>query len=96
MHDLTVFCTFLIAFHAITLIFFWRVLRDRYSLIHNTARIRDPIGSEKHYELRSLLEGNLLDTPERHYILKAYQPSGSLWLDDVHPAPPETAPTPNN
>lgn len=84
------FLTFIFAFHALILSFIHQIIRERYRLIAVTAASADPVGSLHHLELVTLLRTPGLETPERHFILKAYHPHGFLWLDDIHP--PSTNP----
>ena len=87
------FLVFLFALHGLIFFSFYHITHQRYKLIATAIQHPDPIGSVASHELLALLSTPFLNTPEIHYLLKAYHPKGSLWLDDIHPSQP---PPPTN
>lgn len=90
MSDALYIALFIIVIHGITMACLYAVARLRahtlnLAIIHRNHRVKRDIA-----ELVVLLQTAGLETPERHYILKAYLPNRSLWLDDIHPPPLET------
>lgn len=89
MSDALYIALFIIVIHGMTMACLYAVARLRAHTLNLAITHRDHRVKRDTAELITLLRTPGFETPERHYILKAYLPNGSLWLDDIHPPPLE-------
>lgn len=85
MSDALHIALFIIVIHGMTMACLYAVARLRVHTLELAITHRDHRTKQDIAKLVVLLRTAELETPEHHYVLKAYLPNGSLWLDDIHP-----------